>query len=51
MLVMTITENQVQLVILILIHIILMTLCGMEWDVRGVVVVVMTPLNLGSIVS
>ena len=51
LLVITITVNQVQWVTLILIHTILMTLYGMEQDVQEVVVVVITPLNLGSIIS
>ena len=51
MLVITIIVNQVQWVGLIFIHIILMTLYEMKQDVQEVVVVVMTPLNLGSIVS
>ena len=49
MLAITITANQVQCIVLILPHISSMTHYGMEQDVWTIVV--MTPLNLGSIVS
>ena len=50
LLAMTITVNQVQFIFLILAHI-SMTDCGTEQDVQEVVFAVMTPLNLGSIIS
>ena len=51
LLTMTITVNQVQWIRLMLIHITLMILYGMEQDVQRVVVVVMTLLSPGSFIN
>ena len=51
LLVITITVNQVQWATLIPVNITLMTFYGMEQDVQEIVVVVITPPNLGSIIS